>query len=235
MATASISTTSCFDPYLYSPKPFYQLYALKKLCTYVDTHWHEIIEHSSVLFDLVSNKTDESLSQFAAYILSKCHYYLCDYQTSVEYAMQSGNNFFLNTDIYYESTIATAAIDIFIEKTLDDSFDMSTFPAIHKEFVLKIIYKSLEHQFSITNQATVDGNKPSPTDMNMDIIGMIIEAELSDLLLKIFEHYSDVSNQNNSHILCSVCDYILYIILESHMHMPKAAPKWFLPIIHFFL
>ena len=88
--------------------------ALDKLNLLVDEHWSEISDYIKTLKTYYENKAIPDKQQVLALILSKIYYNLEDYDSAIEWALESGEKFNINEQSLYISTILKKILDKYI-------------------------------------------------------------------------------------------------------------------------
>lgn len=69
-----------------------QVFALRKLATVIDRHWAEV---SDCLLQIEELSETEGFDgkEIAAFVASKCHFHLEQYEDALRFALESGNHF----------------------------------------------------------------------------------------------------------------------------------------------
>lgn len=88
--------------------------ALDKLNLLVDEHWSEISDYIKTLKTYYENKAIPDKQQVLALILSKIYYNLEDYDSAIEWALESAEKFNINEQSLYVSTILKKILDKYI-------------------------------------------------------------------------------------------------------------------------
>jgi len=113
MSALNFESASSFLTYLKENDSRLKVLGLKKLNSIVDSHWHEI---SDFLAEIEALYEDEAFSErnLAASVISKVYYHLEEYSEAVDYALESGEYFSLNTRNQYTDTIVGKCIDRYV-------------------------------------------------------------------------------------------------------------------------
>jgi 26S proteasome regulatory subunit N2 len=88
--------------------------ALEKINQLVDDYWAEISDYIKDLETLYKNKEVPSKQELLALILSKIYYNLEDYDSAIDWALESGSKFNITEKTQFVNTILKKIIEKFI-------------------------------------------------------------------------------------------------------------------------
>jgi 26S proteasome regulatory subunit N2 len=88
--------------------------ALEKIDVLVDEYWAEISDYIRELEDLYTSKTIPEKQNLIALILSKIYYNLEDYDSAIEWALESGSKFNILEKSQYVNVILQKIIEKYI-------------------------------------------------------------------------------------------------------------------------
>ncbi len=89
--------------------------ALDKLDVLVDEYWAEISDYISELESLYTTKRIPEKQELLALILSKIYYNLEDYDSAIEWALESGSKFKIGDNSQYVNIILQRIIEKYIQ------------------------------------------------------------------------------------------------------------------------
>ena len=91
-----LNTATSYLALLQEEEVQFKSIALDKLNLLVDEHWSEISDYLKTLKSYYENKVIPEKQQLLALILSKIYYNLEDYDSAIEWALESGEKFNIN-------------------------------------------------------------------------------------------------------------------------------------------
>ena len=109
-----LNTATSYLALLQEEEVQFKSIALDKLNLLVDEHWSEISDYLKTLKSYYENKVVPEKQQLLALILSKIYYNLEDYDSAIEWALESGEKFNINEQSLYVSTILKKILDKYI-------------------------------------------------------------------------------------------------------------------------
>ena len=109
-----LNTATSYLALLQEEEVQFKSIALDKLNLLVDEHWSEISDYLKTLKSYYENKVIPEKQQLLALILSKIYYNLEDYDSAIEWALESGEKFNINEQSLYVSTILKKILDKYI-------------------------------------------------------------------------------------------------------------------------
>jgi 26S proteasome regulatory subunit N2 len=96
--------------------------ALDKINLLVDEYWAEISDYIKDLEDLYTSKKTPERNDLIALILSKIYYNLEDYDSAIEWALESNTRFNITEKSHFVNTVLKKIIEKYIQIRKDNFF-----------------------------------------------------------------------------------------------------------------
>ncbi|MES1904530.1 MAG: proteasome regulatory particle base subunit [Paramarteilia canceri] len=200
-------SADCLVSFLDSKKTSHQNYALTKMIQIVDSNWHQVAEHLTLLKQISIYSECEEIKMKASLIISKTFYALGETSEALNYALQAGDLFTLKKCDDFETSIATEAITRFITNVNPE--------ANIANFVLKILHQTLQ---TLSDNL----NNENKSKVGLEILGILVESDQKEIII----NYISNLLKNNEIAATLVFEYTVEMLFNFFSESKPNLHSW---------